>query len=97
VIFLEILPRLSAGVRVHFHDIFLPYDYPPDWADRYYSEQYVLGAYLLGGANRLRVLLPNSYVSHDPQLRQILDPIWDRPQMRGVDRHGCSFWVEITG
>ena len=35
---LEILPRLSSGVIVHFHDILLPYDYPPQWARRFYSE-----------------------------------------------------------
>src|SRR3984893_3072735 len=27
---LEVLPRLSSGVFVHFHDIYLPYDYPRD-------------------------------------------------------------------
>ncbi len=29
-IVLEMLPRLNAGVRVHFHDIYFPYDYPGD-------------------------------------------------------------------
>src|SRR5262249_39662840 len=68
VVFLEILPRLQPGVRVHFHDIFLPYDYPPDWADAYYSEQYVLAAFLLGGASRMKILLANGFVSGDPEL-----------------------------
>src|SRR3989337_782513 len=27
-----VLPMLPAGVRVHFHDIFLPDDYPASWA-----------------------------------------------------------------
>ena len=27
-IVLELLPRLAPGVLVHFHDIFLPYEYP---------------------------------------------------------------------
>lgn len=35
----EVIPRLSAGVRVHFHDIFLPDDYPGEWAWRRYNEQ----------------------------------------------------------
>ena len=35
----EALPRLASGVRVHFHDVFLPDDYPPDWAWRRYNEQ----------------------------------------------------------
>jgi predicted O-methyltransferase YrrM len=34
-----VLPLLPAGVRVHFHDIFLPDDYPPQWAWRRYNEQ----------------------------------------------------------
>ena len=48
VVFLEILPRLQPGVLVHFHDILLPYDYPPAWSRRYYSEQYLLACWLLG-------------------------------------------------
>lgn len=35
----EILPGLPSGVRVHFHDIFLPDDYPSHWAWRRYNEQ----------------------------------------------------------
>jgi hypothetical protein len=47
---LEVLPRLSPGVLVHFHDIFIPYDYPRAWFERgtYLSEQYLLHAFLTG-------------------------------------------------
>ena len=34
-----VLPMLPAGVRVHFHDIFIPDDYPKEWAWRRYNEQ----------------------------------------------------------
>jgi hypothetical protein len=34
-----VLPLLPAGVRVHFHDIFLPDEYPPQWTWRRYNEQ----------------------------------------------------------
>jgi Methyltransferase domain len=34
-----VLPMLPAGVRVHFHDIFLPDDYPAGWEWRRYNEQ----------------------------------------------------------
>ena len=46
---LEVLPSLREGVVVHFHDIFLPYDYPPEWFDRgwYLTEQYLLQAFLV--------------------------------------------------
>jgi hypothetical protein len=48
-IVLDILPRLAAGVYIHFHDIFLPYEYPREWPERfglYWSEQYLLQAFL---------------------------------------------------
>jgi predicted O-methyltransferase YrrM len=35
----KVLPRLAEGVRVHFHDIFLPDPYPASWAWRRYNEQ----------------------------------------------------------
>ena len=28
----EILPRLSRGVLVHFHDMFWPFEYPRSWS-----------------------------------------------------------------
>ena len=38
------LPALPSGVLVHFHDIFLPDDYPPHWAWRGYNEQLAVAA-----------------------------------------------------
>lgn len=46
---LQILPRLRPGVIVHFHDIFLPCEYPRQAVlDRlcFWSEQYLLQAFL---------------------------------------------------
>ena len=94
VAFLEVLPRLPRGVRVQIHDICLPYDYPPGMEDFYYSEQYVLAAYLLGGARGGTVLLPNAFVSEDAELSRILDPLWTRPGFEAVERRGSSFWME---
>jgi hypothetical protein len=39
-----VLPRLPAGERVHFHDIFLPDDYPARWGWRRYNEQAAVAA-----------------------------------------------------
>ena len=39
-----VLPLLPAGVHVHFHDIFLPDDYPPQWEWRRYNEQAAVAA-----------------------------------------------------
>jgi predicted O-methyltransferase YrrM len=38
-LFEKIIHILPSGVRVHFHDIFLPDDYPAHWAWRRYNEQ----------------------------------------------------------
>ena len=35
----HVLPALPAGIHVHFHDIFLPDEYPEAWAWRRYTEQ----------------------------------------------------------
>lgn len=46
---LDVLPILRAGVTVHFHDIFLPWEYPRQWFEEmhwYWAEQYLLQAFL---------------------------------------------------
>ncbi|MGM0586383.1 MAG: class I SAM-dependent methyltransferase [Pseudomonadota bacterium] len=48
----RVLPRLRPGVRVHVHDIFLPWPYPRDWGWRGYGEQNALAPWLLSGAFR---------------------------------------------
>jgi predicted O-methyltransferase YrrM len=45
----RVLPRLPGGVRLHFHDIFLPDPYPETWAWRRYNEQEAVEALLAGG------------------------------------------------
>ena len=47
-ILFEILPRLSQGVLVHFHDMFYPFEYPLDWFARgdFWNEDYILRAFL---------------------------------------------------
>lgn len=97
VFFNEVLPRLAAGVLVQVHDIFLPWDYRPDWADRWYSEQYLLASWLLGGS-RLQVAMPNFFVSLEPELNELLVPIWSRLAPREVNLECPSaFWFEVRG
>lgn len=96
VIFLEILPRLSKGVLIEFHDILLPYDYPFKWRELYFSEQYLLGAILLARGNLFDIILPNYFISKDHELNEVAAPIWDGT-LSIVKRynwsHGWSFWV----
>lgn len=95
VLFLEILPRLRPGVLVHIHDINLPFDYQPERAHWYYSEQYLLAASLLAGHGNYEVALPNCYISSRPEVAGVLEPFWTNPQVAGVSRGGSSFWLEI--
>lgn len=46
--FFEVLPRLAAGVYVHVHDIFYPFDYPLAWVEegRGWNESYLLRSFL---------------------------------------------------
>ncbi len=95
VFFMEILPRLPKGVLVHVHDIYWPMDYPQEMCDRFYSEQYLLGAFILANPKRYRPIFPAYYFSQTPSLSKTIDELWNHPHLEGVERHGGSFWLEI--
>ncbi|USG61168.1 class I SAM-dependent methyltransferase [Sneathiella marina] len=61
LLFLEILPRLPAGILIHIHDIFLPDDYPEHWDWRGYNEQQAIAPYFLGGG--YDVVFSSAYVT----------------------------------
>lgn len=88
----EVLPRLREGVRIHFHDIFLPADYPKPWVldeNRGWNEQYVVRA-LLMFSRAFRVVFGCSYAfaAHWETLRAALsDP-------DGACYGGGSLWIE---
>ncbi|MGH9508484.1 MAG: class I SAM-dependent methyltransferase, partial [Terriglobales bacterium] len=94
VFFLDILPQLRPGVLVHIHDIDLPYDYVPEHAEWYYSEQYLLAVSLLAGHRGYRIVLPNAFISKEPDVMQVLAGFWSRPGLSGVPQKGVSFWIE---
>jgi hypothetical protein len=96
VFFLEVLPYLIKGVIVHIHDIYLPYDYPQFMCDRFYSEQYGLAMYLLANPNKYSPILPNYFIFEDKELSKKIEPIWNHPNLEGVERHGGSFWLKIN-
>jgi hypothetical protein len=94
VFFTEVLPALKPATVWGLHDILLPWDYPETWGDRFYNEQYLLMAYLLGGANNDDVILPARWVSSQPFIHDILAPLWAREDLfRGVGTHGGCFWM----
>jgi hypothetical protein len=96
VFFLDILPRLPVGVWVQIHDIVWPWDYGPEVIDRYFTEQYLLAAYILGGAARMDVQLANWFASKQPELDRMVDPIFAVPNLRSIPRIGSSFWFTIV-
>ncbi len=96
VCFLEVLPLLKKGVIVHIHDIYIPFDYPQFMCDRFYSEQYGLAFYLLANPERYRTIFPCFFVSEDSELSQIIAPIWEHPNLEGVEKHGGSFWLQVN-
>lgn len=61
-----VLPLVPSGVHVHFHDIFIPDDYPAEWAWRRYNEQAAVGALI--ERNVLRVeFASHALVTRSPE------------------------------
>ena len=96
VFYLEILPKLKKGVIVHIHDIYLPYDYPQFMCDRFYSEQYGLAMFLLANPGKYETICPNYFIFEDEELSELVSPVWEHENLRGVERHGGSFWIRIN-
>jgi hypothetical protein len=65
-LFFEVLPLLAEGVYIHIHDVFYPFEYPPEWTlrdGRAWNEQYVLRA-LLQNSNAYEIVLFNTFLTH---------------------------------
>jgi hypothetical protein len=83
-----VLPLLPAGVRVHFHDIFLPDDYPSDWAWRRYNEQAAVAALI--ERNILQVeFASHAVISRSPE--EISDVLARLPLVDGAVE--SSLWL----
>ena len=84
----EILPRLRPGVRIHFHDVFLPLEYPENWVleeERSWNEQYLVRALLMYAKDALRVTFSSAYAF--ARIGQLPD------SLRGPWNHGGSLWL----
>jgi predicted O-methyltransferase YrrM len=64
-VFHKILPVLSNGVYIHFHDVFYPFEYPRKWLlDGWaWNEQYMLRAFLEYN-NDFKIVLFNTYLEN---------------------------------
>lgn len=89
VFFTEILPSLQKGVLFCVHDIFLPYDYPDEWKGRFYNEQYLLLAYLLGGAGGGKIEFPVYHLAKNGLADQMLG----KDFLDASHLYGGAFWM----
>jgi hypothetical protein len=64
--------------------------------ERFYSEQYALACFLLANSERYQVLFPCFYVSEQPALAAMLQPLWSSANLRRVEQHGGSFWFKVA-
>jgi hypothetical protein len=83
--FFRILPVLKPGVVVHFHDIFYPFEYPPEWitdVQLSWNEAYLLHAFLQYNP-RYRIICFNHLVQ-----RRFGDVLEQR--MPAVFARGCG-------
>jgi hypothetical protein len=89
-IVLEVLPVLRPGVLVHFHDVFLPYEYPRAWVfelRRAWGEQYLLQAFLAYN-EEFEVLMPCHALSRaEPERSSQLISSFGPEVARG------AFWI----
>ena len=88
----RLLPRLPAGVYLHFHDVFLPDPYPEIWAWRGYNEQQALLPLLFSGGwvpefashyvqTRMRRALDDNVIGSLPCWRESYESsLWLRKQ-----------------
>ncbi len=98
VYFTEIVPVLPAGLLYTMHDIFLPYDYPEKWITRqrrWYNEQYMLAAYLLGGANGDKIICPNQFLGTKAEVTDACSALWGKGgYLEDTPLGGGFFWME---
>ena len=93
-VILDVLPRLRPGVLVHFHDIFLPWEYPQQWFtewEMFLAEQYLLQAFLAYN-RQFEILIPAQLLSREypDRLRSVI------PSFGPASSPG-SMWLRRTG
>jgi predicted O-methyltransferase YrrM len=91
----NVLPHLRAGVIVHFHDIFWPFEYIKDWAEAgwAWNEDYLLRAFLSYNTH-FEILLFNNWLAHFRADRVLsILPGWST---ENGSQNG-SLWLRVAG
>ena len=95
---LTILPRLSKGVIVHIHDVFLPYDYPKDWFKKnyVYTEQWLVALMLYGAEHEWEVIWGSRLMMTTKHNEILSMPAY--PLREGQNKpNGGSLWIRKVG
>ena len=91
-ILFQILPRLSRGVYVHFHDVMYPFEYPLQWLleGRAWNEAYLLRAFLQYN-DSFEIVLMNTFMQrfHETFFRERMPLCLRNP--------GGSIWLRKVG
>ena len=95
VFFLEILPKLKTRPLIHVHDIFWPFDYPDEWGNRMYSEQYLLAILILFAADKIDLIFPCTYVSCSTEISAPFNPVFEKLGLTNGETRGSSFWFKF--
>jgi hypothetical protein len=86
----EILPFLNKGVKIHFHDIFYPFEYPRNWVideSRSWNEIYFLRSFLMYNSS-FKIIALNTYLED-------AHPNWFEEHMPLCLKNlGGSCWLE---
>lgn len=97
VFFTEIIPSFKKGLIWGIHDMNLPYDYDPRWFKRYYNEQYLMAAYLLGGAIKDELLFATHLITFDDDLIKVAnETVFNDPYFDNISKSGGSLWFKRT-
>lgn len=90
-ILFRVLPALSPGVLIHFHDILWPFEYPFDWVTegRAWNEAYILRAFLQYNSH-FQIVYFNDFMAERHRER-----IAARMQLM-LEETGGSIWLRKT-
>jgi predicted O-methyltransferase YrrM len=84
---LEVLPRLRQGVVVHFHDIYLPYDYQRDVCRTFlhWTETALLRAFLIGNEKaKIVACLSHLHYERKDILREVFPEYHPQTDVNGL-------------